>query len=111
MKIELTPENAAIVDKYAPLTGFSREELANWFLADYFGMFDEESYLTETIGSMLLKDKASAERVQAWLIEQVSKDCDPNGIETAIDGNADGTFHVSLTTPCTWAKNGRYQVA
>jgi hypothetical protein len=52
MKIELTPENGSIVDKYTTLTGFTREELANWFLADYFGMFEQECFLEETIGCM-----------------------------------------------------------
>jgi hypothetical protein len=111
MNIELTHKNASNVDKYTALTGFTREELTNWFLADYFKMFDDQSSVTETIGSMLFKDKVSAERVQAWLIERVSKKHDLNCIQTAINSNADGTFDVGLTVPCSWEEGGRYQVA
>jgi len=48
MKTELTPENAAIITKYTQLTGFTKEELANWFLADYFQTFDDEGYVEQT---------------------------------------------------------------
>jgi hypothetical protein len=55
--VTLTDENAAIVAQYGELTGFTQEELTNWFLADYFAMFDDEdqSFINETIGSMYFK--------------------------------------------------------
>ena len=61
--VTLTPENAAFIRKYAPLTGFTPDELSNWLLADYLqsleGRFSDGSSLQELIGSMYFKDKES----------------------------------------------------
>lgn len=114
MNITLSPENSAFIAKYAPLTGFTPEELANWFLADYLqqfeGRFSHPSSIEETIGSMYFKDRESAERVQAWLLERVSKRYHLNSIETEINSNPDGTFDVSMAVPDR-ASGGRYQIA
>ena len=59
---------------------------------------------------MKFKDKESADRVQAWLIERLSKHY-RNNIETKINSNVDGTFDVSLTVLSTWEEGGQYQVA
>jgi hypothetical protein len=107
--VTLTPENAAIVAQYGELTGFTQEELTNWFLADYFGMFDDEdqSFINETIGSMYFKDRKSAERVQTWLIKRLEKKgYFLDGIETEINSNPDGTFDVRLSVPAPWRKAG-----
>jgi hypothetical protein len=84
-------------------------------LADYLqqfeGRFSHDSSLNETIGSMYFKDKESAERVQAWLLERVSKRHHLNSIETRINRNADGTFDVSMTVPDKSEPGGRYQIA
>jgi len=108
VNITLTPENAAIVAKYAPLTGYTAEELVNWFLDDYFQSLENPSSgsAEDTIGSMYFKDKESAERVQAWLIERVSKNFHLNSIKTRISSNADGTFDVRMRVPCTWSESG-----
>jgi hypothetical protein len=114
MNITLSPENAAFIAKYAPLTGFDPEKLANRFLGDYLqqfeGKFSHPSSVEEAIGSMRFADKESAERVQAWLLERVSKRYHLNSIETRINSNADGTFDVSMTVPDR-AGGGRYQIA
>jgi hypothetical protein len=114
MNITLSPEHAAFIAKYAPLTGFTPEEFASWFLADYLqqfeGRFSHPSSVEETIGSMNFRDRESAERVQAWLLERVSKRYHINSIETRINSNADGTFDVSMTVPDR-ASGGRYQIA
>jgi hypothetical protein len=113
MNVTFSRKNLAFIAKYAALTGYTREEFASLFLADYFKMFEntDGSFLQETIGSMYFKDRESAERVQAWLIERVSKYCYLNSIETTIDSNADGTFGVSMTVPYPWSKSGRSTVA
>ncbi len=115
MNITLTPENAAFIAKYAPLTGVTPEELANWLLADYLqqfdGRFSHPSSVEETIGSMYFKDRESAERVQAWLLERVSKRYRLNSIETRISNNEDGTFDVRMTVPDRFEPGGRYQIA
>src|SRR5258708_8587837 len=100
--VTLTPENAAIVAQYGELTGFTQEELTNWFLADYFAMFDDEdqSFINETIGSMYFKDRKSAERVQTWLVKRLENNGDfHNSIETKINSNPDATFDVRLSVP------------
>jgi predicted flavoprotein YhiN len=111
--ITLTDENAAIVAQYGELTGFTQEELTNWFLADYFAMFDDEdqSFINETIGSMYFKDRKSAERVQTWLVKRLEKKgYFHDSIETEINSNPDGTFDVRLSVPALWEKGGRHQV-
>jgi len=112
--VTLTDENAAIVAQYGELTGFTQEELTNWFLADYFAMFDDEdqSFINETIGSMYFKDRKSAERVQTWLVKRLEKKrYFHDSIETEINRNPDGTFDIRLSVPALWEKGGRHQVA
>jgi hypothetical protein len=73
--VTLSPKHAKFITKYAALTGYTKEEFTSLFLADYFKQFDnfgDESFLRESIGAMKFKDRGSAERVQAWLIEWVS---------------------------------------
>jgi hypothetical protein len=114
MNITLTPENLAFIAKYAALTGYTPEEFASMCLADHLKQFEsfvDESFLQETIGAMYFKDRESAERVQAWLIERVSKKVHLNSIETRINKNADGTFDVSMTVPDRFEPGGRYQIA
>jgi hypothetical protein len=117
MNIKLSPEHAALIAKYAALTGYTQEEFASMFLADYFKQFDygddcgDESFLQETIGAMYFKDRESAERVQAWLLERVSRNFHLNSIETRISNNADGTFDVRMSVPCFWDKSRRLTIA
>jgi hypothetical protein len=115
MNITLSPENAAFIAKYAALTGYTQEEFASLFFADYFKMFDncgDDSFLQETIGSMYFKDRESAERVQAWLLQQVSeRGAHLNSIQTYIRSHANGTFDVRLFIPCTWNESGWLTVA
>jgi hypothetical protein len=83
-------------------------------LADYFKQFDnfgDESFLQETIGAIKFKDRESAERVQAWLLEGVSKHHHLNSIKTSISSNEDGTFDVRMRVPCTWNESGWSTVA
>src|SRR6202030_555127 len=93
MNIKFSRKNLAFIAKYAALTGYTREEFASLFLADYFKMFEncDDSFLQETIGAMYFKDRESAERVQAWLIERVSKHVHLNSIKTRIRSHANGT--------------------
>lgn len=114
MNITLSPENAAFIAKYAALTGFTQEEFASLFFADYFKMFDncgDDSFLQETIGSMYFKDRKSAERVQAWLIARVSRDVHLNSIKTYIRSHDNGTFDVQMFIPCTWNESGWSTIA
>ena len=113
MDITLKRKNLAFIAKYAALTGYTPEEFASWCLADYLKMFEntDGSFLQETIGSVYFKDRESAERVQAWLIERVGKHCYLNSIETEINSNPDETFDVSMTVPCPWDKSRRLTIA
>jgi hypothetical protein len=114
MNITLSPEHATFVTKYAALTGYSPEEFASLFLADYFKQFDcfgDEGFLQETIGGMKFKDRESAERVQAWLIARVSRDVPLNSIKTGIRSHANGTFDVRMFIPCPWNESGWLTIA
>jgi hypothetical protein len=114
MNTTLSLENAAFIEKYAALTGYTQEEFTSLLLADYFKQFDcfgDESFLQETIGTMKFKDRESAERVQAWLIARVSRDVHLNSIQTQINSNPAGTFEVSMTIPCPWDKSRRLTIA
>jgi hypothetical protein len=83
MNVTLSPEHAAFVAEYAALTGYTPEEFANMFLADYLKSLEDsspfDSSLPETIGAMYFKDRESAKRVQAWLIERLSEKVHING--------------------------------
>jgi hypothetical protein len=94
--MKLTSENASLVARYARLTGFTRDAVVNWFLTDYFKKFETDGHIEETIRPMHFRGKESAERVQVWLTERLSKRYDPNSIETTIRTNGDGTFGVAL---------------
>ena len=115
MNIILSPKHAAFIAKYAALTGYTQEGFASFFMSEYLQMFekghDDGSFLQETIGAMYFKDRESAERVQAWLLERVSKGYPLNSIKTRINTNPDGTFDVSMTIPCFWDKSRRLTVA
>jgi hypothetical protein len=114
MNVTLTPENLVFIAKYAALTGYTQEEFTSLFLADYLKMFEDaldESFLQETIGAMYFKNRESAERVQAWLLERVSKNYHLNSIKTRISSNADGTFDVRMRVPCTWNESGWSTIA
>jgi hypothetical protein len=111
MNIALTPEHAAFIAKYAALTGYTPEELTNWFLADCFQGLANGGF-EEAIGSMSFKDKESAERVQAWMIQLVGERHHLNSIQTEIISNLDGTFEVSMTVPDrAWPDGPRYRIA
>jgi hypothetical protein len=103
MNITLSPEHAAFIAKYAELTGYTQEEFANMFLADYLKTLEDtgpfDNSLQETIGSMMFKDQESAERVQGWLLERVRKDYPLNSIKTRINSNPDGRFDVRMSVP------------
>jgi hypothetical protein len=113
--VTLSPKHAKFIAKYAALTGYTKEEFTSLFLADYFKQFDnfgDESFLRESIGAMKFKDRGSAERVQAWLLEGVSnRGYHLNSIETRISNNAAGTFDVRMSVPCPWDKSRRLTVA
>jgi hypothetical protein len=115
MNITLSPEHSAFIAKYAALTGYTPEEFASWLLADDLKQFEDpspvDSSLQETIGSMYFKDKESAERVQAWLLERVGKHHPLNSIRTRICSHKDGTFDVRMTAPDPFESGGRYQIA
>jgi hypothetical protein len=113
--VELSPEHAKFIAEYAKLTGYTQEEFASFFMSEYLRMFeeghDEGSFLQETIGAMYFKDRESAKRVQAWLLERVSKRYPLNSIKTRIKTNPDGTFGVSMVVPCTWNESGWLTIA
>src|ERR1700730_647447 len=111
MNITVSPEHAAFIAKCAALTGYTQEEFASLLLADYLQQSSDESFVQETIGSMYFKNRESAERVQAWLLERVSKEYHLNSIETRISSNADGTFDVRMTVPDHFEPGVRYQIA
>jgi hypothetical protein len=111
--VELSPDHAKFIAEYAALTGYTQEEFASWFLADYFKGFGNctDQDVSETIGSMYFKDRESANRVQAWLLERVSRRHPLNSIKTRIKTNPDGTFGVSMVVPCTWNESGWFTIA
>jgi hypothetical protein len=113
MNVTLSPEDARFIARYAKLTGYTQEEFASMCLADHLKMFENSdgSFLRETIGALYFKDRKSAERVQAWLLERVSKRYHLNSIETRINSNPNGTFDVSMTVPDKSEPGGRYHIA
>ena len=58
--VKLTPENAATLSWCSKLTGLPAEELINFFLAEYFENFNEDTttaFPEETIGLLKFKDR------------------------------------------------------
>lgn len=110
MTVTLSPKNARIIATYAPLTGYTQEELTNLLLADYLGAQISSRGMEETIGCMSFKDKESAERVQAWLLKLVGRRYYINSIETEIINDPDGTFRVYMTVPDKWEKSRRCRI-
>jgi hypothetical protein len=111
MNVTLSPEHAKFIAEYAALTGFTPEEFASWILADYLQQTSNAGFVQDTIGAMYFKDKESAERVQSWLLERVSKKYHLNSIETRISSNKDGSFDVRMTVPDVFEPGGRYPIA
>ena len=74
--VKLTPENAATLSWCSKLTGLPAEELINFFLAEYFENFNEDTttaFPEETIGLLKFKDRESAARTLEWVQRRVRK--------------------------------------
>jgi hypothetical protein len=80
MNITLSPENAALVDKWAHLAGSTPSEFLNEVLKDDLNNFEDEysGYAKDWLGSRYYKDRQSAERVVAWIIADFTRDRDPD---------------------------------
>ena len=70
MKIELTPENAAALTKYAALAGGTPARFLNKYLADNMVPLFENPRtgdLESHLGNFEYRTQADAERVTAWM--------------------------------------------
>ena len=70
MKIELTPENAAALTKYAALAGCTPARFLNEYLADNMVPLFENPRtgdLESHLGNLEYRTQADAERVTAWM--------------------------------------------
>jgi hypothetical protein len=86
MNITLSPENAALVEKWAHLAGSTPSEFLNEVLKDSLGMFEDGSgYAIDWLGSRYYKDRQSAERAVAWIVADYKKDRDPSWPEIRIE--------------------------
>jgi hypothetical protein len=102
MNVTLSPEHAKFVATYAALTGYTQEEFASLFLADYLKSLEDspiDSCLQDTIGSLMFKDRVTAERIQAWLLERVSKDYPLNSIKTRLNSSTAQQLNSSTPIP------------
>jgi hypothetical protein len=106
--VKLTPGNAATLAWCSKLTGLPVEELINFFLAEYFEDFNEDTttaFPEETIGLLKFKDRESAARTLEWVERRVRKghkDKFPI-FESSIDELPDGRFQIDAYK--TW-QNG-----
>jgi hypothetical protein len=76
MKIELTPENAAALTKYAALAGHTPTEFLNRYLEDNMvALFENirSGELESHLCSLEFHTRADAERVVAWTEIQVTE--------------------------------------
>src|ERR1700693_5804246 len=103
MNITLTPENAALIEKWAHLAGSTPSEFINEVLKDSLGNFEDEysRYATDWLGSRYYKDRQSAERAVAWIIADYKKDRDPGWPEIRIESEIrehqpNGKFDFSI---------------
>jgi hypothetical protein len=106
--VKLTPENASTLTWCSKLTGLPTEELINFFLAEYFENFNEDTttaFPEETIGLLKFKDRESAARTLEWVKRRVRKGHKGKFpiFESSIDALPDGRFQIDAFK--TW-ENG-----
>jgi hypothetical protein len=106
--VKMTPENAATLSWCSKLTGLPPEELINFFLAEYFENFNEDTttaFPEETIGLLKFKDRESAARTLEWVERRVRKGQIGKFpiFESSIDKLPDGRFQIDAFK--TW-QNG-----
>jgi hypothetical protein len=76
MKVELTPENAAALTKYAALAGHTPSEFLNRYLTDnMIALFENprSGKLESHLGNIEYRTRADAERVVAWMEKRVAE--------------------------------------
>ena len=75
--VKLTPRNAAALAKYAGLVGLTPERFLNRFLKDHFVEQFEDYYDNANaefyLGTFVLKNRATAERLAAWILDRYNK--------------------------------------
>jgi len=76
MKIELTPENAAALVKYAASAGHTPADFLNRYLAENMvALFEnpKSGDLESHLGNLEYRTQADAERVVAWIEKRVTE--------------------------------------
>jgi hypothetical protein len=70
----LTPQNAAVIEKWAQLIGWTPAEFLNEVLRETLEMFeDEESgYAEQFLGAHYYSDRESVERAVAWIVASLA---------------------------------------
>jgi len=100
MKIELTPNSAAALAKYAALAGHNPAEFLNQYLeGNMVPLFENprSGELESHLATLEYRTRADAERVVAWMEKRVERSSGPYWFEAEICEN-DGVFWIEATT-------------
>jgi hypothetical protein len=102
--LALTPENAAIIEKWARLIGWTPTDFLNEVLRETLEMFEDEqtSYAEGFLGAHRYADRASVERAVAWIVDSYAKEQDPGQPEIRFESEIrehqpDGHFEFTMT--------------
>jgi hypothetical protein len=103
MKIELTPDNAAALTKYAELAGQTPAEFLNRYLTDNMVALFENPPIRRTgkpPGQPRISRRADAERVVAWMEKRVRERPDRRTAFEAeiVEDIENGCFWIEATT-------------
>jgi hypothetical protein len=97
MKLALTASNAAAVSKYADLVGLAPEKFLNKFLEDELTPFEDlcDGRAEEYLITFCLKDRATAERLAAWMEDRFNRNTAVHKFEVEVIESPKGKFRVS----------------
>jgi hypothetical protein len=108
MKIELTPENSAVVAKYAELTGQTPSVFLNRYLRDNMvALFENprSGELESHLGNLEYRTRAAAERVVAWMETCVERSSGAYWFEAEILQDPEtGRFRIDTTATAPMRK-------
>jgi len=100
----LTPENAAVIEKWARLIGWTPTEFLNEVLRETLAQFEDEQsgHAEGFLGSHRYADRESVERAVAWIVDSYAKDQDPDRPEIRLwskirEHQPDGYFDFTMT--------------
>jgi hypothetical protein len=102
MKIELTPESAATLAKYAELTGHTPAEFLNRYLNDNMvALFENgrSGELESHLGNLEYHTRADAENVVAWMEDRAEQSSGAYWFEAEIlEDPENGHYWIEATT-------------